>query len=82
MLSSMQVQYTFIFDALNEYLICGETELDASSIRETVSKLSKVVSNEDKFTITGFEQQYMVSQRVYIHEIGRLILLIIYSSSF
>ena len=55
----------FIFDALNEYIICGETEIQASNLEQAFEKLSKV-SEDGK---TGFEQQYEV--KVYDSSIAR-----------
>jgi hypothetical protein len=58
------VQYIFIFDALNEYIICGETELAARNIKESYDQLSELTLNGgegEHSKVTGFQQQYQVS---------------------
>ena len=67
----------FIFDALNEYLICGETEIPARRLREKYKKMSELVplllpvgeddvdgnlEKEEDGETTEFEQQFLVSE--------------------
>lgn len=58
----IQVQYVFIFDALKEYIICGETEVQALKLRERIEKMTETGETE----LTGFEQEYRVRMHVQI----------------
>ena len=48
----------FIYTALLELLMCGETEIAAAGIRMAISKLRRM---EPSGSITGFEKQFNVN---------------------
>ena len=52
----MQAQYNFIHDALNELILCGDTEITASNLRIAINRLSKIKDGE-----TGYSKQFNVS---------------------
>ena len=47
----------FIYDALNELLTCGETEIAAANMRIAIGRLSRPVNTRD---MTGFSKQFQV----------------------
>ena len=51
-----QLQYNFIHDALNELILCGDTEITAPNMRIAISRLSKNKDGE-----TGYSRQFNVS---------------------
>ena len=54
----MQDQYAFIHDAVLEALICGDTRIPASDLRQLVERLT--LTDEENGGKTGFEQQFQV----------------------
>ena len=52
-----QGQYAFIHDALNELIMCGETEIAATNLKTTINHLSTRIEGKE---ITGFEHQFQV----------------------
>ena len=52
-----QCQYVFIHDALNELIMCGETEIAATNLRTAINHLSTQIEAKE---ITGFEHQFQV----------------------
>ena len=60
--SLWQDQYAFIHDAVLEALICGDTRIPASDLRQAVERLTQ--TNEESGGKTGFEQEFQVI-RVY-----------------
>ena len=54
---SLQIQYVFIHNALDELLTCGETEITAANMRIAIGKLGRSVQSG---TGTGFQKQYEV----------------------
>ena len=60
---SVQTQYVFIHNALDELITCGETEIAAANMRITIGRLGRTLPSRE---ITGFQQQYeVVSMLVY-----------------
>ena len=55
----MQVQYIFIHDALDELLLCGDTEIAAIDIRIVIGKLTAPVDVQN-INIIGFSKQFEV----------------------
>lgn len=55
---SLQAQYVFIHDALNEYITCGETEIAANNLRSKFNHLTKQIPGKG---MTGFASQFQVS---------------------
>ena len=53
----LQSQYNFIHDALNELIVCGDSEITAPNLRIVISRLSKTKDGE-----TGYSKQFSVSQ--------------------
>ena len=47
----------FIHDALNELIMCGETEIAATNLRTTINHLSTQIEGEK---MSGFEHQFQV----------------------
>ena len=47
----------FIHDALNEWIVCGDTEISAANLRITIGRLGREVSSEG---LTGFKNQFEV----------------------
>ena len=65
----LQAQYVFIHDALNELVVCGETDIPVANIRTTINRLQKLVIGE---AITGFLKQFQViACGVYIASVAR-----------
>ena len=52
----------FIYDALNEYIICGQTEIPAEKMKETYEDLSEKLKTTSGTESTGFEQQFQVTE--------------------
>ena len=57
LLFHLQTQYTFIHNALDELLTCGETEIAAANMRVVIGKLRRVVSQRKA---VGFHVQLEV----------------------
>ena len=55
---TLQMQYVFIHDALEELITCGETDISAGNLRVKVNKLHKIIPSK---AISGFEDQFKVS---------------------
>lgn len=55
---SLQVQYTFIYQALLEYYLYGDTELDVSSLERHLQTLHSTTTHFDKI---GLEEEFRVS---------------------
>lgn len=55
--SPSQAQYTFIYDALDEHITCGETDIAAGSLRAHVNKMHKIVPGKH---MSGFREQFQV----------------------
>ena len=55
-----QAQYNFIHDALNELILCGDTEITAPNLRIVISRLNKTKDGE-----TGYSKQFNVSCQLY-----------------
>ena len=51
----------FIHDALNEYILCGQTEIVANDIRKVIDELS--VQHDPCSAASGFEHQFQVRYR-------------------
>ncbi len=58
LLPNSQAQYSFIHDALDELITCGETDIPAGALRTKVNLLSKVIPGKG---ITGFTNQFQVT---------------------
>ena len=58
---AFQAQYTFIHDALEEYITCGDTSVAVSTMHSSISHLYKSDSGQ-----TGFERQFSVSIHIYV----------------
>ena len=56
-MDNIQDQYEFIHHALSELVVCGETEVAASSLRESIDRLH--VQEDDNET-TGFQKHFQV----------------------
>ena len=65
----MQSQYIFLHDALKEFIICGETDIQAHNLVAEVNKLREVArretvegnaSEEWQDCVTEFEGQFKV----------------------
>lgn len=57
---SPQMQYSFIYQALLEYYLYGDTELDVSSLEGHLHKLHNTVAPCDR---VGLEEEFKVSAR-------------------
>lgn len=55
------MQYSFIYQALLEHYLYGDTELDVSSLEKHIQKLR---NKAGKFDITGLEEEFSVSHYV------------------
>ena len=55
---SLQTQYTFIYQALLEYYLYGDTELDVSSLEKHLQTLQGTAS---RFNKVGLEEEFRVS---------------------
>lgn len=56
---SPQMQYSFIYQALLEYYLYGDTELDVSSLEGHLHKLHNTFTNGDR---VGLEEEFKVRQ--------------------
>ena len=54
---TLQAQYIFIHDALDELITCGETDISAAGLRVKVNRLRKTIPGKG---ITGFAEQFQV----------------------
>ena len=54
---TLQMQYVFIHDALEELITCGETDISAGNMRMKMNRLHKIVPGK---AISGFEDQFKV----------------------
>lgn len=57
-LASLQMQYTFIYQALLEYYLYGDTELDVSSLEKHLQTMHGTTTHFDKI---GLEEEFRVS---------------------
>ena len=48
----------FIHDAMNELVVCGETEVLAPNIRVNISRMERLVVGEE--AVSGFQKQFEV----------------------
>lgn len=55
--SHPQMQYSFIYQALLEYYLYGDTELDVSSLEGHLHKLHNTFANGDR---VGLEEEFKV----------------------
>lgn len=53
----LQAQYSFIHDALDEFLTCGDTSIAVTNIRVAMVNLSK---HEEGSLATGYHAQFEV----------------------
>lgn len=56
-----QMQYTFIYQALLEYYLYGDTELDVSSLEKHLQTLQGTTT---RFNKMGLEEEFRVSSRL------------------
>lgn len=56
--ASLQMQYTFIYQALLEYYLYGDTELDVSSLEKHLQTVHGTTTHFDKI---GLEEEFRVS---------------------
>ena len=54
----IQAQYMFIHDALDEFIMYGQTEIVATDIRKMIDELN--LQNDPCSAATGFEHQFQV----------------------
>ena len=57
----VQAQYVFVHDALNEYLICRETDIPAAMLRKKVEMMKSVAPGE---TLSGIAEEFKVNKAV------------------
>lgn len=62
-----QMQYTFIYQALLEYYLYGDTELDVSSLEKHLQTLHGTSTPFDKI---GLEEEFRVSTRLPLMKMG------------
>ena len=68
--TTSQAQYTFIHDALEELITCGETAFNVQDMVTRVNRLNSVVAGKG---VTGFKEQfdvcvpYVTMCRLFIH---------------
>lgn len=60
-LCGLQIQYSFIYQALLEYYLYGDTELDVSSLEGHLHKLHNTHAPFDR---VGLEEEFKVRARV------------------
>lgn len=58
-----QMQYSFIYQALLEYYLYGDTELDVSSLEGHLDKLHNTSAPQDRL---GLEEEFRVSTILYL----------------
>ena len=54
----VQAQYVFIYDALSELVVCGETDILAANTRININYMKEYVTGEG---VTGFQKQFPVT---------------------
>jgi len=54
---TVQAQYVFIHDALEELITCGDTSFNVQNMRVKVNRMSKV---NPETGITGYQKQFQV----------------------
>ena len=54
-------QYVFIYDALDEYITCGDTAISVTNLRISINSLSKTKSGK---TFNGFQEQFSLLDMV------------------
>lgn len=59
---SPQIQYSFIYQALLEYYLYGDTELDVSSLEGHLHKLHNTFAEGDR---VGLEEEFKVNFKAY-----------------
>lgn len=59
----MQDQYTFIHDAVLESLVCGNTQVPATSIKKAMTRLVRKSLDTNR---NGFETQFHVSLATWV----------------
>ena len=47
----------FVHDALSEWVLCGETDMTAADIKNSINSLKKNITGD---TITGFQKEFQV----------------------
>ena len=57
MLFSFNAQYMFTHDALKEFIVCGNTEVEAGHLKSTIKSLSAIIPTTE---ITGFAHKFQV----------------------
>lgn len=62
--SSPQMQYSFIYQALLEYYLYGDTELDVSSLEGHLHKLHNTFTTGDR---VGLEEEFKVRYDIPVH---------------
>ena len=60
---TIQAQYIFIHDALDELITCGETDISAAGLRVKVNRLRKTIPGKGN---TGFAEQFQVDIKLYL----------------
>ena len=53
----LQAQYTFVHDALEELITCGDTSFSVQNMTSRMTELSSVIPGKE---ITGFKEQFEV----------------------
>ena len=60
----IQEQYTFVHDAILDFLTCGDTQIDAYNLRRVTQKMS---TRDPNTHLTGFEKEFEVC---YYYSVG------------
>ncbi len=58
MYTCIQDQFVFVHDAINELVLCGDTEIAANDIRDKVKSLHKIRPGGD--VVSEFQLQFQV----------------------
>ena len=58
----LQAQYVYIHDALQEYIVCGDTSIPAEKIRNAMVSLQKVSDHK-----SGYQKQFEVKPHLHVH---------------
>ena len=61
-----QAQYTFIHDALEELITCGDTSFNVQSMRVKVNRMGKVNPETE---LTGFQEQFQVCMCMWLSKL-------------
>ena len=62
----LQAQYTFIHDALEELITCGDTSFNVQSMRVKVNRMGKVNPETE---LTGFQEQFQVCMCMWLSKL-------------